>query len=169
SQKARELKASGRDVVMLTLGEPDFDTPAHIQVAATAAMKSGFTHYSPVAGTPELRAALAKKLKDENGLGYSAAEIVTANGAKQAIANALFALIEPGDEVILLSPFWVSYEISVKLAGGNPVILHATVEENFKVPAHRIEAAINARTKLIFLNSPNNPTGAVWTRAELEA
>jgi aspartate aminotransferase len=169
SQKARELKASGRDVVMLTLGEPDFDTPAHIQAAATAAMKSGFTHYSPVAGTPELRAALAKKLKDENGLGYSAAEIVTANGAKQAIANALFALIEPGDEVILLSPFWVSYEISVKLAGGKPVILHATVDENFKVPAHRIEAAISARTKLIFLNSPNNPTGAVWTRAELEA
>jgi aspartate aminotransferase len=109
SQKARELKARGRDVVMLTLGEPDFDTPAHIQAAATAAMKSGLTHYAPVAGTPELRAALAKKLEDENGLGYSAAEIVAANGAKQAIANALFALIEPGDEVILLSPFWVSY------------------------------------------------------------
>jgi aspartate aminotransferase len=169
SQKARDLRARGQDVVMLTLGEPDFDTPQHIQVAAGEAMKAGFTHYSPTAGLADLRAALARKLKDENGLDYKPGEIVVANGAKQAIANALFALIEPGDEVILLSPFWVSYEISVRLAGGVPVILHATVEENFKVPAARIAKAITPRTKLIIINSPSNPTGAVWTRSELTA
>lgn len=152
---------------MLTIGEPDFDTPAHIQTAASEAMTAGFTHYSPVAGLQELRAALAKKFREENKLAYSANDIVVANGAKQAIANALFALLEPGDEVILLSPFWVSYEISVKLAGGVPVILHATVEEGFKVPPERIAAAVTGRTKLIAINSPNNPTGAVWTRAEL--
>jgi aspartate aminotransferase len=169
SQKTRELRALGQDVVMLTIGEPDFDTPQHIQAAAQEAMKAGFTHYSPVAGIPELRNALARKLKEENGLAYSANEIALANGAKQAIANALFALIEPGDEVILLSPFWVSYELSVRLAGGVPIILHATVEEGFKVPAARIAAALTARTKLIVINSPSNPTGAVWTRDELAA
>src|SRR6266545_1096179 len=169
SQKARDLKARGQDVVMLTIGEPDFDTPLHIQTAASEAMKAGFTHYSPVAGLPELRAALARKLKIENGLDYSANEIVVANGAKQAIADALFALIEPGDEVILLSPFWVSYEISVTLAGGVPVVLHASVDEDFKVPVERIAKAISDRTKLIIVNSPCNPTGAVWARSELEA
>jgi aspartate aminotransferase len=169
SQKARELKARGQDVVMLTIGEPDFDTPRHIQAAASEAMAAGFTHYSPVAGLPELRAAVARKLKNENGLAYSANEIVIANGAKQAIANALSALLEPGDEVILLSPFWVSYEISVRLAGGVPVVLHATVGENFKAPPERIAQAITSRTKLIIINSPSNPTGAVWTRGELVA
>src|SRR5207248_3728900 len=169
SQKARELKARGQSVAMLTIGEPDFDTPQHIQAAASDAMKAGFTHYSPVGGIPELRSALARKLRQENGLAYSANEIVVANGAKQAIANALFALIEPEDEVILLSPFWVSYEISVRLAGGVPVVLHATVDENFKVPVERIAEAITARTKLIIINSPSNPTGAVWTRRELGA
>ena len=169
SQKARELKARGQNVAMLTIGEPDFDTPQHIQSAASDAMKAGFTHYSPVGGIPELRSALARKLRQENGLAYSANEIVVANGAKQAIANALFALIEPEDEVILLSPFWVSYEISVRLAGGVPVVLHATVDENFKVPVERIAEAITARTKLIIINSPSNPTGAVWTRRELGA
>src|SRR5437016_5025256 len=168
SQKARELRNRGENVVMLTIGEPDFDTPAHIQAAASDAMKAGFTHYSPVAGIPELRSALARKLEEENGLGYSANEIVIANGAKQAIANALFAILEPGDEVILLAPFWVSYEIAVRLAGGVPVVLHATVDESFKTPAARIAQAITARTRLIIVNSPSNPTGAVWTRNELE-
>ena len=169
SQRARELRATGADVVSLTLGEPDFDTPDNIQAAATAAMKAGFTHYSPVMGIPELRAALSRKLKAENGLDYSASEIVLANGAKQAIANAILSIIEPGDEVIMLAPFWVSYEITVRFAGGTPVVLHSTVEENYKVPASRIAAAITPKTKLIVLNSPSNPSGAVWSKAELEA
>jgi aspartate aminotransferase len=167
SQRARELKAKGQDIASLTLGEPDFDTPAHIQAAASEAMRKGFTHYSPVAGIMELRQALAKKLKEENGLDYATSEIVIANGAKQAIANAVLSLIEPGDEVILLSPFWVSYEITVRLAGGVPVILKADVLENFKTPPERIRAALTDKTKLLVLNSPNNPTGAVWSEAEL--
>ena len=169
AQKMRTLRAAGRDVVSLTIGEPDFDTPTYIQDAARAAMARGFTHYSPIAGIPELRAALAEKLKAENGIICDPAGIVIANGAKQAIANAVFSLIEPGDEVILLSPFWVSYEITVRMAGGTPVILGAGVDEAFKVPARRIAEALTPRTKLLILNSPNNPTGAVWTRAELEA
>jgi aspartate aminotransferase len=169
SQRARELKAKGHDIASLTLGEPDFDTPTHIQVAAGEAMKKGLTHYSPVAGIPDLRQALAKKLKDENGLDYAASEIVIANGAKQAIANAVLSLIEPGDEVILLSPFWLSYEITVRLAGGIPVILKAGVEENFKAPPARIASALTDKTKLLILNSPNNPTGAVWSEPELSA
>ncbi|MGQ0485440.1 MAG: pyridoxal phosphate-dependent aminotransferase [Hyphomicrobiales bacterium] len=169
AQKARELKAKGHDVVSLTVGEPDFDTPENIQRAATAAMAAGLTHYSPVAGIPELRAAVARKLQAENGLAYAASGIVMANGAKQAIANAVLSLIEPGDEVIMLAPFWVSYEIIVRFAGGTPVLLQAGVEENYKVPAARIAAAVTPRTKLLILNSPCNPTGAVWTRAELEA
>ena len=169
SQRARELRAKGQDIASLTLGEPDFDTPAHIQTAAADAMKKGLTHYSPVAGILELRQALARKLKDENGLDYAASEIVITNGAKQAIGNAVFALIEPGDEVILLSPYWVSYEITIRLAGGVPVIIKAGVEEDFKVPPERIATALTDRTKLIILNSPNNPTGAVWSEAELSA
>jgi aspartate aminotransferase len=168
SQRARELKAKGQDVASLTLGEPDFDTPQHIQAAAGDAMRKGLTHYSPVAGIPDLRQALAKKLREENGLDYAASEIVLANGAKQAIANAVLALVEPGDEVMLLSPYWVSYEITVRLAGGVPIILKAGVEENFKAPPYRIKAALTDKTKLLMLNSPNNPTGAVWTKEELE-
>ena len=169
AQKARDLKAKGHDVVSLTLGEPDFDTPAFIQAAATQAMAQGFTHYAPVQGVPELRAALSEKLARENGLHYSAEEIAISNGAKQAITNAVYALIDEGDEVILLSPFWVAYEGIVRMAGGVPVQLHAGADEGFKVPASRIAAAITLKTKLIMLNSPNNPTGAVFTKAELEA
>ncbi len=169
AQKARDLKAKGHDVVSLTLGEPDFDTPAFIQAAATQAMAQGFTHYAPVQGVPELRAALSEKLARENGLHYSAEEIAISNGAKQAITNAVYALIDEGDEVILLSPFWVAYEGIVRMAGGVPVQLHAGADEGFKVPASRIAAAITPKTKLIMLNSPNNPTGAVFTKAELEA
>jgi aspartate aminotransferase len=169
ARKSRELKAQGRDVISLTIGEPDFDTPEDIQRAAAAAMAAGFTHYAPVPGIPELRAALARKLKAENGLAYTTSEIVIANGAKQAIANAVLSLVEPGDEVIMLAPFWVSYEITVRFAGGTPVVLPASVEENYKVPASRIAAAVTPRTKLLILNSPCNPTGAVWTRTELEA
>jgi aspartate aminotransferase len=168
SQRARELRAGGMDVVSLTLGEPDFDTPENIQAAATAAMQAGFTHYSPVMGIPELRAALARKLKAENSLDYGPNDICIANGAKQAIANALLSIIGEGDEVIMLAPFWVSYEITVRFAGGTPKVLSAGVEENYKVPARRIAAAITPRTKLIVLNSPSNPSGAVWSKGELE-
>lgn len=169
SQKTRELRAKGHDVVSMTLGEPDFDTPLFIQEAATAAMRAGLTHYSPVAGIPELRQAVAEKLREENGLDYSANEISLANGVKQAIANVVLSLIEPGDEVIMLAPYWVSYEITVRLAGGIPVVLHAGVEDGFKVPADRIAAALTPKTKLLILNSPNNPSGAVWSKTELVA
>ena len=169
SQRTRELRAKGHDVVALTLGEPDFDTPAHIRAAATQAMNAGFTHYAPVAGIPELREAISHKLKTENQLDYPVTAIVVANGVKQAINNAILSLVGPGDEVIMLAPFWVSYEASVKLAGGTPVILPSSILENYKVPAARIAAALTSRTKLLILNSPNNPTGAVWSRQELLA
>jgi aspartate aminotransferase len=169
AQKSRDLRSNGHDVVSLTVGEPDFDTPDNIQQAATHAMKAGFTHYSPVAGIPELRAAVAKKLKTENNLDYSATEIVLANGAKQAIANAVLSIIDEGDEVIMLAPFWASYEITVRFAGGTPVVLHSDISEDYKVPASRIAAAVTSRTKLLILNSPCNPSGAVWSPAELEA
>ncbi|MGE0210497.1 MAG: pyridoxal phosphate-dependent aminotransferase [Parvibaculaceae bacterium] len=169
AQKARDLRGQGHEVVSLTLGEPDFDTPAHIRKAAHDAIEGGFTHYAPVAGFPDLKAAIAKKLTRENGLDYGASGIVLANGAKQAIANAAFALLDPGDEVILLAPYWVSYEATVRLVGATPVMLHAGADESFKVPAARIAAALSPRTKLLILNSPNNPTGAVHTRDELAA
>jgi aspartate aminotransferase len=168
SQKTRELRAAGQDIVSLTIGEPDFDTPLNIRDAAKEAMDKGFTHYSPVSGIPELREAIAAKLRDENGLNYKASEIVVANGTKQAINNAILTLIGPGDEVIILAPYWVSYEASVKLAQGTAVVISADVSENYKVPASRISAAITPATKLIMLNSPCNPTGAVWNRTELE-
>jgi aspartate aminotransferase len=168
AQRSRDLRAKGIDVVSLTVGEPDFDTPVNIQDAAAAAMKAGFTHYSPVMGIPELRTALVRKLKAENGLDYGINEICVANGAKQAISNAILSLIDSGDEVIMLAPFWVSYEITVRFAGGTPVILHAGVDENYKVPARRIAEAVTPMTKLLIINSPSNPTGAVWSRAELE-
>jgi aspartate aminotransferase len=168
AQKTRELRAKGKDVVALTLGEPDFDTPLNIQEAATAAMRAGHTHYAPVAGIPELREALAKKLRTENSIACEANNIVLANGAKQAINNAILSMIGPGDEVVIPAPFWVSYEGSVNFAGGTSVILPSTVQEKFKTPVSRIAAAITEKTKLIIINSPSNPSGALWTRDELE-
>ncbi len=169
SQKTRELRAKGQDVVALTIGEPDFDTPENIRNAAKDAMDKGFTHYAPVSGIPDLREAIAEKLRAENKLNYEAANIVLANGAKQAVNNAVLSLIGPGDEAIMMAPYWVSYEGSVKFAGGKSVVVESTVAENYKPPIARIAAAITPATKLVFLNSPNNPTGAVWNRAELEA
>ncbi len=169
SQKTRELRAKGHDIVALTIGEPDFDTPENIRSATKLALDQGFTHYSPVAGIPELREAIAEKLRVENGLNYQAANVVLANGTKQAINNAVLSLIGPGDEAIVLAPYWVSYEGSVKFAGGKCVVVPSTVAENYKPPIERIAAAITPSTKLIFLNSPANPSGAVWSRAELEA
>jgi aspartate aminotransferase len=168
SQRTRELRAQGHDVVALTIGEPDFDTPLNIRDAAKDAMDKGYTHYSPVAGIPELREAIAEKLQVENGLNYRPSEIVLANGTKQAINNAVLSLIGLGDEVIILAPYWVSYEGSVRFAQGTPVVLSSNVEEGYKVPVARIAAAITPKTKLIMLNSPCNPTGAVWSRNELE-
>jgi aspartate aminotransferase len=168
AQKTRELRAQGHDVVALTIGEPDFDTPENIRDAAKQALDAGFTHYAPVAGIPELREAIAAKLKSENGLTYSASSIVVSNGTKQAVNNAILSVIGPGDEAIMLAPFWVSYEASVKLAGGVSVVVPSTVAEGYKPPIARIAAAITPRTKLIVLNSPSNPTGAVWSRVELE-
>jgi aspartate aminotransferase len=168
AQKTRELRAAGHDIVSLTIGEPDFDTPLNIREAAKDAMDKGFTHYAPVAGIPELREALSAKLREENGLHYKPSEIVIANGTKQAINNAILSIIGPGDEVIILAPYWVSYEASVKFAQGTAVVLKSEVSENYKVPIARIAAAITPATKLIMINSPCNPTGAVWTRAELE-
>ena len=169
AQKARDLRAAGRDVVSLTIGEPDFDTPLQIQAAASEAMRRGFTHYAPVAGFPELRAAIARKLGSENGLDYGPNDIVLANGAKQAITNAVFALVEDGDEAILLAPYWIAYEGIVRMAGGKPVVLPSSIDDGFKTSAAHVEASIGPRTKLIFLNSPNNPSGAVHSRDELAA
>jgi aspartate aminotransferase len=168
AQRARDLKAQGRDIVSLTLGEPDFDTPGHIQAAAAEAMRKGYTHYAPVAGIPELRAAIARKLREENGIGYSPAQIVLANGAKQAITNAMFATIDDGDEAILLAPYWMAYEGILRMAGGVPVVLRSGIEQQFKVSAAQIERAITRKTKLLLINSPNNPSGTVYAREDLE-
>ena len=167
AQKARKLKAKGHDIISLTLGEPDFDTPKHIRDAACQAMNDGFTHYAPIPGMAALKEALSKKFKDENALAYDPAEIIISNGAKQSITNAIFATIDPGDEVILLAPFWVAYEGVIAMAGGKPVLVYAGADENFKAPASRIKAAMTEKTKLVIINSPNNPTGAMFTRAEL--
>jgi aspartate aminotransferase len=168
AQRARDLQGKGRNIVSLTLGEPDFDTPLHIQAAATEAMRLGHTHYAPVAGVPALRRAVAKKLEAENGLQYSESEIVLANGAKQAITDIVFATIDEGDEAILLAPYWVAYEGILRMAGASPVILHAGIEDGFKVSAARIRDAITPRTKLLFINSPNNPSGAIYSQQKLE-
>jgi aspartate aminotransferase len=168
AQKVRNMKAAGTDVVSLTVGEPDFDTPMNIQEAATRAMRDGFTHYSPVAGIPELRAALSRKLKAENELDYAPEEIVLANGAKQAVSNAILSIIDHGDEVILLAPYWNSYEIATRFAGGTPVVLPSNIAENYKIPVERIAAAVTPRTKLLVINSPCNPSGAVWSGDELK-
>ncbi len=169
AQRARDLKAKGRDVVSLTLGEPDFDTPQFIKQAATDAMDQGFTHYSPMPGMPQLREALSAKLKAENGLSYGTDEIVVTNGAKQAITNAAFALLDDGDEVIMPTPFWVAYEGISVMAGGKPVIIKTTSKDGFKMTPAALEAAITERTKLLIFSNPCNPSGAVYTRDELEA
>ena len=169
ANKARELRAAGADVISLTIGEPDFDTPEAIRQAAADAMNAGHTHYVPVAGIAELRQAVASKLQQENGIPANAADVVMANGAKQAITNACFATLDQGDEVILLAPFWNAYEGIVRMAGGTPVVIAGSADEGFKAPLDRIAAAMTGRTKLIMLNSPSNPSGAVWTRDELQA
>ena len=167
AQLGREVKARGHDVISLSLGEPDFDTPEHIKEAAKRALDAGKTKYTPVPGTAELRQAISDKFERENGLTYAPAQIVVSTGAKQSIANVCMALLDPGDEAIILAPFWVSYSAMVKVAGGRPVIVGAGIEDDYKVTADQIEAAITERTKFILFSSPCNPTGSVYTADEL--
>ena len=165
----RELSAKGVDVISLSFGEPDFHTPEHVKDAAKKAMDDNFTYYTPVAGYPDLRKAIAKKLNDENNLDYDHSQIVVSTGAKQAIANAVLCLVNPGDEVIIPTPYWVSYSEVVKLAEGKSIFIDTTVEQNFKITAEQLEAAITPRSKLFMFSSPCNPTGSVYNQAELEA
>ena len=168
SQKSNELKAQGIDVINLSVGEPDFNTPEHIKEAAKKAIDDNFSRYSPVPGYPGLRTAIAEKLKKENGLDYTIAEISCANGAKQSVCNVVLVLVNPGDEVIVPAPYWVSYPEMVKLAEGTPVIVSAGIEQDFKITPEQLEAAITPKTKAIILCSPSNPTGSVYSKAELE-
>ncbi|KAI9549381.1 kynurenine aminotransferase [Daphnia sinensis] len=171
AKKARELKASGIDIISLSLGEPDFKTPKHIQEAAKAAIDEGkYFSYPPVAGYQDLREAIAKKLRDENGIEKAKAEnIVVSTGAKHSIANVFMCTINEGDEVVIFSPYWVSYAEIIKLAGGVPVLIEGTLENNFKATAAQLEAAITPRTKSVIYSSPCNPTGSVFSKEELEA
>ncbi len=169
SQMARELKAKGHDVISLSIGEPDFDTPAFINEAAKQALDDGYTHYTPVPGLLELREAVCTKLKRDNNLSFEPKNIVVSNGAKQTIYNLCQALLNPGDEVIIFTPYWVSYIEIVKLAGGVPVCLFAGVESDYKVDPEDVAAAITDKTKFILYSSPSNPTGSVYNKKELEA
>lgn len=169
SQKSGELKAQGIDVINLSVGEPDFNTPDHIKEAAKKAIDENYSRYSPVAGYPALRNAIAAKLKNENGLDYTAAQISCANGAKQSVCNTILTLVNPGDEVIIPAPYWVSYPEMVKLAEGVPVIVSAGIEQNFKITPSQLETAITPKTKALILCSPSNPTGSVYSSAELSA
>lgn len=167
SQLARDLSAQGHNIISLSIGEPDFDTPLFIREAAKQALDDGYTHYTPVPGLLELRQAICRKLKRDNGLSYEPNQIVVSNGAKQTIYNICRALINPGDEVIIFAPYWVSYEAIVKMAGGIPVMLTAGVETDFKVSADAVANAITPRTKFVLFSSPSNPTGSLYSAEEL--
>ena len=169
SQKSAELKAQGIDVVNLSIGEPDFNTPEAIKEVAHRAIDDNFSHYSPVPGYPALRKAIVNKLKKENGLDYTPAEILCSNGAKQSVCNVVMTLVNEGDEVIIPAPYWVSYPQMVKLAGGKPVFVKADISQNFKITAEQLDAAITPKTKLLILCSPSNPTGAVYSQKKLAA
>ena len=169
SQKSNELKAQGIDVINLSVGEPDFFTPDHIKDAAHKAIDDNFSFYSPVPGYPALRNAIVAKLKKENNLEYKPEQIVCANGAKQAVCNVILCVVGPGDEVIVPAPYWVSYVEMVKLAEGTNVVVSAGIEQDFKITASQLEAAITPKTKAIILCSPSNPTGSVYTHDELKA
>lgn len=167
AQKSNELKAQGIDVINLSIGEPDFNTPESIKQAAHKAIDDNFSHYSPVPGYPSLRQAIVNKLKRENGLEYTSEQILCSNGAKQSVCNAIMALVNEGDEVIIPAPYWVSYPQMVKLAGGTPVIVKADISQGFKMTPEQLEAAITPKTRVLILCSPSNPTGAVYTQDEL--
>ena len=168
SQKSGEMKAPGIDVINMSVGEPDFNTPDHIKEAAKKAIDENYSRYSPVPGYMELRKAIVNKLKNENGLEYSVNEILVSNGAKQSVCNTVMALVNDGEEVIIPAPYWVSYPQMVKLAGGTPVIVEAGFEQNFKMTPEQLEAAITPKTRMIILCSPSNPTGSVYSAEELK-
>jgi aspartate aminotransferase len=168
SRKSRELKAEGHDVINLSLGEPDFNTPDYIKDAAKEGIDKNFTFYSPVAGYEDLRKAICLKLKRDNGLDYDCNQIVVSTGAKQSIANVMLSLINPGDEVLVPAPYWVSYKEIIKVAEGKAVFIESTIESNFKVTPQQLEAAVTPKTKLLIFSSPCNPTGSVYSREELK-
>ena len=167
SQKSSEMKAQGVDVINMSVGEPDFNTPDHIKEAAKQAIDDNYSRYSPVPGYADLRKAIVAKLKRENNLDYTINEVLVSNGAKQSVGNTVMALVNPGDEVIIPAPYWVSYPQMVKLAGGTPVFVNAGFEQNFKMTPEQLEAAITPRTRLLILCSPSNPTGSVYSKDEL--
>ena len=169
SQKSSEMKAQGIDVINMSVGEPDFNTPDQIKQAAKQAIDDNYSRYSPVPGYPELRKAIANKLKNENQLDYTVNEILVSNGAKQSVCNTIMALVNDGEEVIIPAPYWVSYPQMVKLAGGEPVIVEAGFEQNFKMTAEQLEAAITPKTRMLILCSPSNPTGSVYSKEELRS
>ena len=169
ARRSRELRAQGRDIIDLSLGEPDHDPPAFALEAAHEALRGPWHKYPPVNGYPDVRQAIANKFKRDNGLDFTAEQIVVSTGAKQALINVVMSLIGPGDEVVIPAPFWVSYTEQVRLAGGTSVLVHSTLEEDWKTPIERIAAAITPRTRLIMFSSPCNPSGSVLTRTELEA
>jgi aspartate aminotransferase len=168
-QRARELRAAGRDIIGLTSGEPDFDTPEHIKEAVTRALAEGKTKYTDVAGTPELREAVAEKFRRDNGLDYKASDIIVGTGGKQVIFNAFLATVQAGDEVIVPTPYWVSYPDIVLLADGTPIFVPCAPEKGFKLQPEDLERAITPRTRWLVLNAPNNPSGAAYSRAEMKA
>ena len=169
SQKSSEMKAQGIDVINMSVGEPDFNTPDNIKQAAKKAIDENYSRYSPVPGYPDLRKAIVAKLKNENGLEYTINEVIVGTGGKQCVCNAVLALVNPGDEVIIPAPYWVSYPQMVKLAGGTPVIVNAGFDQDFKMTAEQLENAITEKTKMLILCSPSNPTGSVYSKEELAA
>jgi len=169
TQKARDLKAKGREIISLSVGEPDFDTPDNVKEAAIAAIRRGETKYTPVSGIVPLREAVARKFKRENNLDYRPAQTIVGTGGKQILFNAFLATCNPGDEVVIPAPYWVSYPDMVLIAGGTPVIVQTSLEKNFKLQAEDLERAITPRTKWVLLNSPSNPSGAAYTRVEMKA
>ena len=168
SQKSSEMRAKGIDVINMSVGEPDFNTPEAIKEAGKKAIDDNYSKYSPVPGYLTLRQAISDKLKSENGLDYSPSEIIVGTGGKQGVCNSILALVNPGDEVVIPAPYWVSYPQMVKLAGGTPVIVSTEIEDNFKMTAEQLEAAITPKTKMVILCSPSNPTGSVYSKDELE-
>jgi aspartate aminotransferase len=168
AQKSRELIAKGIDIISLSLGEPDFNTPDYIKEAAKKAIDDNYSKYPPVPGYADLREAISKKFKDENGIGYSPDQIIVSAGGKHSLINVILSIVNPGDEVIILAPYWVSYYDQIILAEGKPVIIKAKLENDFKIRAEQLEAAITPRTRLIIFNSPSNPTGMVYSREEME-
>jgi aspartate aminotransferase len=168
AQKSRELKAKGIDIISLSLGEPDFNTPDYIKEAAKKAIDDNYSKYPPVPGYDDLRKAISKKFKDENGLDYSPDQIIVSAGGKHSLINVILSIVNPGDEVIILAPYWVSYYDQIILAEGKPVIIEAKLDNDFKIKPEQLEAAITSRTRLIIFNSPSNPTGMVYSRQEME-